>query len=80
MAKVMISIPDELLARTDEQVNCLGTTRSGYLQDLIEGDLDSREQASRAALRTILAMAEPRGGNVVELVKQGRPSIDHAAG
>lgn len=74
MAKVMISIPDELLAKADAHVNNVGTTRSGYLQSLIEGDFGARDQASRAALRDILAMAKPRGGaNAADLVKQSRP-------
>ncbi|MBI2691515.1 MAG: hypothetical protein HYX29_06195 [Solirubrobacterales bacterium] len=73
MAKVMISIPDDLLAEADRQVSSRGTTRSGYLQSLIQGDLEASDAASRAALGRILAMAEPRGGNIVELIKKNRP-------
>lgn len=71
----MISVPDELLAQADAQASSLGTTRSGYLQRLIEGDLESRSQVSRDAMRRIIGMAGSHGvgGNAAELVKQSRP-------
>ena len=33
MAKVLISVPDELLARIDGEAASLGSTRSGFLQE-----------------------------------------------
>ena len=44
MAKVMISVPDELLRRIDRATTARGTTRSGFLR-----------QAAERAIRTITA-------------------------
>lgn len=75
MAKVMISVPDELLEQADALASSLGTTRSGYIQRLMAGDIDASNQASRDAMRRIIGMAGPHGagGNAAELVKQSRP-------
>lgn len=79
MAKVMISVPDELLAQADAQANSLGTTRSGYLRRLIEGDLESCNEASREAIARIIGMAGSSGGSPIfsaaDLVKQSRPKL-----
>lgn len=39
MAKVMISLPDELLGQLDEEARRRGTTRSGLLQDAARREL-----------------------------------------
>jgi len=39
MAKVMISMPDELLDRVDERVRERGTSRSAFLRELAEREL-----------------------------------------
>jgi len=43
MAKVMISLPDELLARLDAHAAEHGSTRSATLRDLAEAALGARE-------------------------------------
>lgn len=79
MAKVMISVPDEMLAEADRLANSLGTTRSGYIQRLIDGDLESRNEASRSAIAGIIGMAGAASGSstfsAAELVKQSRPKL-----
>jgi metal-responsive CopG/Arc/MetJ family transcriptional regulator len=40
MAKVLLSIPDSLLEEIDAQAKVLGETRSGYLRQLAEEDLE----------------------------------------
>lgn len=44
MAKVLISLPDDLLARIDARAKALGESRSGYLRQLAERDLPSEER------------------------------------
>jgi HicB_like antitoxin of bacterial toxin-antitoxin system len=43
VAKVMISIPDDLLARLDGRARKAGETRSGLLQRLVEEELAARD-------------------------------------
>ena len=52
MAKVMISIPDDDLARIDEEVARRGTSRSALLRDAALSELERpRAQRVREALR-----------------------------
>ncbi len=76
MAKVMVSLPDDLLRAVDLEADRCGTTRSGYLRKIAEEELQRR--SSRRAMR----MAEidkmdgsstGHGGGVGELVKTSRP-------
>lgn len=76
MAKVMVSLPDDLLWAVDIEAGRRGTTRSGYLRILAE------EELQRRSLRRALKMAEldktagsstGHGGRVAELVKKTRP-------
>jgi hypothetical protein len=39
MPKVMISMPEELLARVDREAGARGTTRSGFLQEAAQREL-----------------------------------------
>lgn len=58
MAKVLISMPDELLERVDREANRRGATRSGFLQNAAQRELgwpdpaamDSALERGRAAL------------------------------
>ena len=47
MAKVLISVPDYLLGRIDARAKALSQSRSGYLRQLAEADLEdvSKRQA-----------------------------------
>jgi hypothetical protein len=84
MAKVMISVPDDLLARIDAEARSRGTTRSGLLQRAAAAELDrvDPERARRAAAR-IGAMRErlPAGTTLRELLadekreREGRHSV-----
>lgn len=44
VAKVMISIPDKLLERLDARARETGETRSGFLQHLVEREVEAGEQ------------------------------------
>jgi hypothetical protein len=54
VAKVLISIPDDLLRELDLRVENLGETRSGYLQGLVESDFAERERQGREKAIRIL--------------------------
>jgi metal-responsive CopG/Arc/MetJ family transcriptional regulator len=75
MAKVMVSLPDDVLRAVDVEAARRGTTRSGLLRELAE------ESMRRRSVRRVKRMAEindiggrvGHGGQVAELVKGNRP-------
>ncbi|MGH2928345.1 MAG: ribbon-helix-helix protein, CopG family [Solirubrobacteraceae bacterium] len=76
MAKVMVSLPDDLLRAVDVEAGRRRTTRSGLLRELAE------ETLRRRSMRRVERMAEiddvdgpmvGHGGMVAELVKASRP-------
>lgn len=76
MAKVMVSLPDDLLRAVDVEADRRGTTRSGLLRELAEETLRRRsaQRARRMAEIDHAAGATVgHGGNVAELVKSTRP-------
>lgn len=80
VAKVMISIPDDLLQRVDFHVKTGGETRSGFLQRLAEAELESSEAANRAEARRLfdLIKAEFRDDephfDAAQLIREDRDS------
>jgi len=70
MAKVMISIPDELLGQLDDHARRSGTTRSGLLRTLAEREL--RADLRGRAIRKVLAAASPHGGDNARHVRELR--------
>lgn len=74
MPKVMVSMPDDLLAMVDAEAERTGTSRSAVLRGFAE-DVIQRRRADRAtAIRKLVSeAAAPHGGNVAELVKATRP-------
>lgn len=80
VAKVMISIPDELLERVDLRAKAAGETRSGFLQRLAEAELESRDAADRAEARRLfeLIKADFREGephyDAARLIREDRDS------
>lgn len=73
MAKVMISLPDDLLARLDARAAEQGSTRSATIRDLAEAALHERERLLAAAMRELEGQATGHGGDVVGQLKVGRP-------
>jgi CopG antitoxin of type II toxin-antitoxin system len=53
VAKVMISIPDKLLKRLDLRAKEAGESRSGFLQHLVEREVDAADQQRRKALNRL---------------------------
>jgi len=72
VAKVMVSLPDELLARLDEHARRRGTTRSGLLRELAERELLIDSDARRQSIGRLLAAAGARGGESAQHVREQR--------
>jgi len=75
MPKVMVSMPDDLLAKVDAEADRAGTSRSAVLRGFAEAAIQQRRTDRARAMKEIIdEFAAPRGGeNVAELVKALRP-------
>ena len=76
MAKVMVSLPDDLLRAVDVEAGRRGTTRSAYSRELAEETLRRRSIRRAERMAEIDDMDGPlagHGGGVAELVKATRP-------
>lgn len=77
VAKVMISIPDDLLERLDAQARANRETRSGYLRRLAERELEADVYRRRQELEELLDKATVRGGmggDAARLIREDRES------
>lgn len=77
VAKVMISIPDNLLERLDAQARTNRETRSGLLQRLVEQDLEADLARRREEVEELLNKATVRGGmggDAAKLIREDRES------
>lgn len=76
VAKVMISIADDLLERLDAQAKSVGKTRSGFLRQLAEQELASADASRRQEVERLLEAlaAEPLGGNAAQIIREARDS------
>lgn len=79
MAKVMISVPDELLARVDAEAARRGTTRSGLIQATLGSELQRRDpDRVRGALQAMRDMGRdfPSGVTSDELLADEKAERD----
>lgn len=75
VAKVMISMPDDLLDRLDAQARANRETRSGFLRRLAERELEGELAQRRKELEELLDKATaPMGGEAARLVREDRES------
>jgi len=76
VAKVMISIPDDLLGRLDAQARANRETRSGFLQRLAERELDGADdQEDKEVARLLDSLSVDLGDvDIVQLIRQDRDS------
>lgn len=77
MAKVMISMPDDLLERLDAQARANRETRSGFLRRLAERELRSAGAKRRKEIEGLLDKAiapEGLGGDAAQLIREDRES------
>jgi hypothetical protein len=72
VAKVLLSIPDGLLARIDEHAKRSAETRSGFLQRLAEAELAADNARRRKEFEELLGPPIPGAGDAVRLIKEGR--------
>jgi hypothetical protein len=74
VAKVMISIPADLLERLDAQARANRETRSGFLRRLVEQELKVDEALRREELEALLTPSLPVGVDWVKLIREDRES------
>jgi metal-responsive CopG/Arc/MetJ family transcriptional regulator len=72
MAKVMISMPDDLLEQLDQRADLEGETRSGLLRRLVEREVGERSAARQAEVERLLSQAGPMGGDSVARIRADR--------
>lgn len=76
VAKVMISVPDELLKRIDSHAHEVGQTRSGFLQGLAERELkvaDRRRDDEVSRLLDSLNI-DLGGADIAQVLREDRES------
>jgi metal-responsive CopG/Arc/MetJ family transcriptional regulator len=74
MAKVMISLPDDLLTRIDARVESQHATRSGFLRRLAERELAQEHGRRRARIEELLGEPVALGGDAAKLIRADRES------
>lgn len=73
MAKVMISMPDELLEKVDRQARKAGTTRSGWLREIAEHAIENDAEARAERMREFFAEhVRDRGGQSAHWIRIDR--------
>ena len=73
MAKVMVSLPDDLLSEVDAEARRAGTTRSAVMREFADRALRRRREGRASAMRSLLGEAAPHGGHSADRVKATRP-------
>ncbi len=78
MAKVLISVPDELLARIDREARRRRSSRSAFLQDAAQRELGWPDPAvlDAALRRGRAALADAGPFESAELIRRGRDAHD----
>lgn len=74
VAKVMVSLPDDLLAGIDAQAKERHSTTSATLRELAEVALGERRRRLSARMTSLEGGARGHGGSVADQVKSGRPA------
>jgi metal-responsive CopG/Arc/MetJ family transcriptional regulator len=74
MAKVMLSLPDDLLERIDMQARARHETRSGFLRALAERDLAVKASQERSGIQALLGDPVRLGGDATKLIRHDRRS------
>ena len=72
VAKVLISLPDDLLARLDARANERQTTRSGLLRVLAEQELAAGERRRGAEISALLSEPGRYGGGSASEIRRLR--------
>jgi D-serine deaminase-like pyridoxal phosphate-dependent protein len=73
MKKVVVHMPDDLLAEIDAEADRTGASRSAVMRDLAYAALRRRRVDRATGIQALLRHTDPHGGNAAERVKQMRP-------
>jgi len=73
VAKVMVSLPDDLLGSLDAEVARRGTTRSGLLRHYVDEGLRQRGETRARRVEELMHACGRHGGRGVEDLKRHRP-------
>jgi metal-responsive CopG/Arc/MetJ family transcriptional regulator len=73
VAKVMVSLPDDLLGSLDAEATRRGTTRSGLLRHYVDEGLRHRGEARARRVEELMSTAGRHGGRGAEELKRNRP-------
>jgi hypothetical protein len=76
VAKVLISIPDDLLNRIDEFAKRSQETRSGFLQRLSEREIAADNARRKKEFEELLGPPLPGLGDAAQMIREDRDS-DH---
>ncbi len=74
VAKVMISIPDNLLERLDARARANRETRSGLLRRLVEREISAENVTRRKEFEDLLGPPVDMGGDAAKLIREDRES------
>jgi Ribbon-helix-helix protein, copG family len=74
VAKVMISVPDDLLERLDAQARANHESRSGLLRRLVERELSVENARRRKEFEELLGPPVDLGGNAAQTIREDRES------
>jgi metal-responsive CopG/Arc/MetJ family transcriptional regulator len=74
MAKVMVSMPEDLLREVDAEAQRSGSTRSAVMREFADAALRRRREGRAEAMRRLLGQTSPHGGHAAEQVKATRPA------
>jgi hypothetical protein len=79
VAKVMISLPDDVLARVDDEARRRGTSRSGLLREAALRELGRPDPAvvDAAVARSRSRFASAGGFDAAALIRAERDARDH---
>ena len=70
VAKVLISLPDDLLSRIDEYAKRTAETRSGFLQRLAEAEIAADNARRKKEFEDLLGPPIPLGGNAAQKINE----------
>lgn len=74
VAKVMISMPDDLLERLDAQARASRETRSGFLRRLVEREISVESVNRRKEFEALLGPPVDLGVDAATLIREDRAS------
>lgn len=74
MAKVMLSLPDDLLERIDIQARARHESRSGFLRELAERELAAQASQEQSGIQALLGDPVRLGGDAARLIRHDRRS------